>query len=78
MKYSKPASADIPFDSIIPSEWGEEFDDNEEMNYCANYVDDCVFWVREHSGNIPLNFWEFMEGEDPTNEDNLQLDFVDL
>ena len=43
VKYSKSASIDIPFNSIIPSGWGEEFGDNEEMNYCANYVDDHVF-----------------------------------
>ena len=71
MKYSKPTFIDIPFDSIILSGWGEEFGYTEEMNCCATYVDDYVFWVRENLGNIPPNFWELMEEEDSTNEDNL-------
>ena len=43
MKYSKPASTDIPFDSIIPSGCGKEFGDNEEINCYANYMDDHIF-----------------------------------
>ena len=56
MKYSKLASTDIPFNSIIPSGWGKEFGDNEEMNCCANYVDDYVFLVGENLGNTPPKF----------------------
>ena len=56
MKYSKPASTDFPFDSIIPSGWGEEFDNNGEMNCCANYMNNHIFWVGKNSGNISANF----------------------
>ena len=27
--YSKPSSYDIPIESIIPGDWGDEFDDNQ-------------------------------------------------
>ena len=56
VKYSKPTSVDIPYDLIILIRSGEEFDDKEQMNCYNNYMDDRVFWVREHSGNIPPNF----------------------
>ena len=41
-------------------------------------MDDRVFWVRKNLGNLSRNFWELMDGEDSTKEDNLQLEFVEL
>ena len=53
VKYIKPSSTDIPFDSIIPSGWGEKFNDNKDLNYCANYMDDHVLQVGENLWNLP-------------------------
>ena len=36
MFYSKPPSYDIPFESITPEGWGDEFEDDEPVNRKEN------------------------------------------
>lgn len=48
VKYTKPPSADIPIDAIIPRGWGDE----DAMECFANYLVSENFWEEDEGSNL--------------------------